>query len=454
MTTICFIANFNKTYFFHAIAQKLKQQSVNICWITVSSKLYKYLKKNYDTDSVLLVNRTYVDINSDPVGDFRINELVYGDRALCHFKDEGIKLLTNIQRPIYDFIKAQNIRWVVGEVTWAHELLVHRMTKNCEELDCTFLNPHTIRIPNGRFAFFLDEFQSIIYESKREANDVSDLFQQPTDAAPLQVEKPYYLALNDQLLKKANLLSARVSKVKRFITEENIDPLDPTLIPERWIRFKLRIAEEFNKEMYRFVRRAPLVEAQKSPYVFIALHKQPEASIDVIGRYHENQLQNICDVWRVLPQGWNLVVKEHTNAIGDRSLFGFYNQISSMPGVIIVDEKEDSHELIKKSQLVITVSGTVAYEAALMGIPSATLGPVFFNKLPYCINISNQNFKSIDLVKISLLKGDQRDVYRFRCWLIDCSFEGIISDPVSNYDCLLESNITNVTKAIAVVIEA
>ena len=50
------------------------------------------------------------------------------------------------------------------------------------------------------------------------------------------------------------------------------------------------------------------------------LHKQPEASVDIVGRYYDNQYTNIQNIWRILPDDWCLVVKEHTNAIGDRPL--------------------------------------------------------------------------------------------------------------------------------------
>lgn len=449
LQSICFISNFDKTYFFDAIAKKLQSIGFNISWIVVNEKLNRYLLEQYSPESILLLNKSYVHKTSEPVDDFRLNELVYGDRVLKHYKDEGIKFLTNIQRPIHDFFKNRNIQWVVGEVTWAHEILVHRLTKGCKELDCVFLNPHTIRIPNGRYSFFLDEFQSIIYEKSDDA--ASELHRRDdiiVNSTEFTVEKPDYLVLNDKILKKNRLFSSRLSRIWRFITKENFDPLDPTLVPDRIIQCKLRITEEFNKEMYLFVRRTSLTKLQQVPYVFLGLHKQPEASIDVIGRYHENQLQNIFDLWRILPHGWKLVIKEHTNAIGDRSITGFYNRIKSMPNVIIVDEKADSHELIKKSQLVVTVSGTVAYEAALLGVPSATLGPVFFNKISSCINISSQSFKDIDIVKLSQNKVECGELDKFKEWLIGNSFEGIISDPGSNIECMTERNIESISKCL------
>ena len=54
----------------------------------------------------------------------------------------------------------------------------------------------------------------------------------------------------------------------------------------------------------------------------------------------------------------------------------------------------DSHKLLDICEAVFTVSGTVAYEAALKGKKSFTFGPVYFNKLNYCKKISWKDFRN------------------------------------------------------------
>lgn len=436
---ICFIANFQKTEFFHAWAQALGPLAPDTCWITTNRRLRQWLLERYPADQILLINWDSCRAGAESLGDFRLRELVYGDRCLRHRMQEGLHWLTSIQQPVADFLRRQGITHVLGEVTWAHEILIHRMTRELRGLGCTYLNPHTVRIPNGRFAFFLDEFQTELLPSGAELPPDEVLEQ------AFAVRKPDYLALNDNLLQKSRGLGPRLAKMKRYFTRENIDPKDPTLMDDRWLQLRLRTREEWNKEAYRFVKRQPLDSLAGQRFAFLALHKQPEASIDVLGRYVEDQLRNIENLWRRLPEGYLLVVKEHTNAIGDRSP-AFYRDLQHLPGVVLVDERADSHVLCQQAEVVITVSGTVAYEAALMGRTAWTLAPVFFNKLRACQKIDLHNIK-LDVTPFHSLQNSF-EKNEFEKWLWMHSLEGIISDHISNVKCMNEINISKLGDSI------
>ena len=180
----------------------------------------------------------------------------------------------------------------------------------------------------------------------------------------------------------------------------------------------------------------------------MALHKQPEASVDVLGRYYEDQYLNILNLWRVLPDDWVLLVKEHTNAIGDRSL-SFYNKINSLKNTYFLHEKEDSHEIIFKSCLVATISGTVAYEVALLSKPSITFAPTFFNASNFCKNITLEDLKYCNNIN-DLLSNDSSKQLNdsFQSDILSNSYEGIISDYLSDPRCMDEKNIHLITNSI------
>jgi len=163
-SSICFVANFSKTYFFHAIAQELSNQELPVYWVCCNLKLYDFLLEHYSDENIFFFNRNAAARHEVPLDDFKINELLYGDRVLCHDRTEGKHLLTNIQQPIYNFIKDNEIRYIFGELTWAHEVLIYRIAQKRKELNCRFLNPHVVRIPSNRFAFFIDENQSQLLE--------------------------------------------------------------------------------------------------------------------------------------------------------------------------------------------------------------------------------------------------------------------------------------------------
>jgi len=57
----------------------------------------------------------------------------------------------------------------------------------------------------------------------------------------------------------------------------------------------------------------------------------------------------------------------------------FYAQLLRLPGLTIADTREDSHKLITHSAVVVTLTGTVALEAVLYGIPAIVLGSIYFD---------------------------------------------------------------------------
>jgi hypothetical protein len=437
---ICFVANYSKTYFFHAIAQQLLQQGYSIFWVVVGRKLREYLLESYHENQILYLNKQCEGLPTGKIGEFKLNELVYGDRTLKYTPEEGIRYLLRIQQPIYDFIKTNRIRYIFGEFTWAHELLIKRITENKPELNCRFLNPAGVRIPDGRFAFFTAEFESelLIFDGSAEFN--------MSHTEHIKAKKPDYLAANDMALHRLRSIPERLKRIRRFITGESMDSGDPTLIDKRWVRLRVRCKEELNWELYRFVKRLTLDEVGDRKFVFLALHKQPEASIDVVGRYYENQFTNVVNLWRITPDDWLVLVKEHSNAVGDRGL-RFFTKLSRLPNLYFLREDEDSHEVIRRSQLVVTVSGTVAYEAALLGKTAVTLVPTFFSRVPNCRHIGLEDLrKARDIYDI--IGRTTPIVGELEAFVLKNSFPGIISDPISDPRSMDPENIRNVATAI------
>jgi len=436
---ICILSNFTKTHLFHAVAQELIHHMHQAYWIATNQKIYDFLIQKYSKEKVLLLNRDHVDKNSPPIADFKLNELVYGDRVLRYDKPKGLSFLNNIQHPIYNFLKKNEIRLVMGEITWAHEVLIHRICSQCSELNCRFLNPHVVRIPDNRFAFFEDERQSKLFEIHNN---------EQWEGRIIEPKKPAYKAINDKILRKKASLAGRLNRIKRFISNENMEAKDPTLLTDFKWRMRNSVREEWQKETYRRVKKMSFSQLRDTPFVFLGLHKQPEASVDVFGRYYEDQLQNIENLWRALPQGWNLLIKEHSNAIGDRST-GFYKKIKSLPGVFLIDENTNSYEVMKQAKLVVTITGTLGYEAALMGIPSITLAPTFFNQLGLCRQVTLADLDRYNLEEIAeQLKAQDNNLIPFSKYLLSNSFQGNVIDPITDKSVLEPANIKKIAQAI------
>ncbi len=120
------------------------------------------------------------------------------------------------------------------------------------------------------------------------------------------------------------------------------------------------------------------IEGEK--YVYMPLHLIPESSVFVKASYYVDELNLIEQVSKSLPVGWKLYVKEHQAMLGERDL-SFYKKAAELPNVRVVQLNyyKDPKPWITKAQGVVTITGTAAYEAALMGKRSIVFGDVPFS---------------------------------------------------------------------------
>lgn len=435
--SVAFVANNNKTKFFLKIAMELIKNGVDVYWIVANINLYEYLLGFFGKNKILYVpNKNLREQGRIP---FKYRDIILNDRTFCNNESGGEKYLRSFYFESSAFLSKNNVKYIFGELTWAHELLLFRMASNSLNKSIKYLNPHTIRIPNGRFAFFCDEFQSVFYEGYNSEVRNEKLF---------SLQKPDYLYLNDKLIAKRKSFIGLYSRLRSFLFGDWLtDKLDPTQDIS-----KISLLRRAFLEYKNIIAYSKIVKSRdlSGKYIVYTLHKQPEASIDVLGRYYSDQKEIISNIYSVLPCGWKLFVKEHTNAIGDRDK-AFYKYLLSMNDVVLIDEKLDSHDLIKNSQCVFTVSGTIAYEAALVGVPSFTFSECFFNLYPTCKKISYEFFRqvaSIEAVieesRLSFCESKNIDI----CDEVTrYSFPGIISDPISDIRCMSSENIEQVSRA-------
>lgn len=437
MKNICFVSNFEKTYIFKKITDSLSEE-YQVFWICVSSKYYEFLKsEGVKSENILFIPKNYSGTETCE-GDYKLNELVSFDRFLSKNIAEGISYLSKIQSPISSFLKRNEIKYVFGELTWAHELLISRITT---KLDCCdYYNPHTVRIPSDRFAFYKDEKELFVVPS----GDVDESF-------TIELKKPDYLIKNNEILQKQKSVGSKINRAKRYFTKENIDKNDPSLLGDNKERLKRGLNEELNKVSYGMS--VPLIsidEIKGRKYVLYPLHKQPEASIDVLGRYMNNQTDNILNIWRILPPDVILLVKEHSNAIGDRDA-KFFKELVKYPNIYIVDHHADTRTLLENSEAIFTVTGTIAYEAGLLGKRAFTFSEMFFNKLDGVNRIELSDFRYCssfdDLIKRSEERNKEKlNRKEFEKYFLGHTFKGSWNPSLETT--FQEENIQNLINAI------
>ena len=168
-----------------------------------------------------------------------------------------------------------------------------------------------------------------------------------------------------------------------------------------------------------------------NPFVYFGLHFQPEASTSAKGGFFANQLNAIEAMREILPAGWWICVKE--NPI-QRYMYrdpAFYARVRQWPDVKFIDDSADSEVLIKQSRIVATITGTMGYEALLLGKPCVYFGDAWYEGLPnsYRFNagldlkeISNQRVDAQELsnsVEIKMAKAADGVVFPLYQGLLD-----------------------------------
>jgi len=116
-------------------------------------------------------------------------------------------------------------------------------------------------------------------------------------------------------------------------------------------------------------------------YIFFPLHAEPEIAISNYARVYQNQIEFIRNVSLQLPSRYKLLVKEHPRNIGRRT-DGYYKKILDIPNVDFADFELSSIEVVKRSKLIIVLSGNIGLEAVLNRVPVISFGNTSYNMLP------------------------------------------------------------------------
>jgi hypothetical protein len=183
--------------------------------------------------------------------------------------------------------------------------------------------------------------------------------------------------------------------------------------------------------------------------IFFPLHFQPEASTNVRSPYFRNQYSVIENLCLSMPAGFTLYVKEHSRHIFQKSPSLFKRYLGNYPNLKFLDPSVDSHEIIKKSELVVVLSGTAGWEAFLYGIPVLQFGTAFYGKFKGIYRFQNFNDLSNQIREIlNNHEPDEEEILTALSACFDGTFPGFIDDPQWNSSVLENNNITNIANTV------
>lgn len=385
------------------------------------------------------------------VANLTLNSMILMDRLVRHWPGEEARAyLVRLYRLLRHEIVARRIGVVLGEPTPASELLTASV---CEALGIPFYFPLTTRIPDGRFAFFKGRVQSDFARNRHATpDDVAAARAWAVDfLAHFEEKKPrpsyFYRNIKPPRLRLEWLFKL----LPGILNDLRYRRRDATYFPlTRDIRDRLRAV--WNRFRARSVDFSDGAEVPGERFVLYSLHRQPESSIDVLGDFYSDQLGLIRQICRALPATHVLYVKEHLNGIGDRGL-EFFREIEQLPNVRLVSPWVDAFALVMRSDLVVTVSGTMAYEAGLLGRPAITMAPMFFNRLEtvrHCEGV--RRLPAMIREQLGAPAGAREQRIEFLADIYLNSFPGLFSDARTYPEVLDPDNVAQVCDGIEAVL--
>ena len=126
-----------------------------------------------------------------------------------------------------------------------------------------------------------------------------------------------------------------------------------------WIGPILRTPHIFNYFLKHGVYPKDLVECK---FVLFPLQMEPETSLLFLSPELNNTIELISWVSKSLPADMFVVVKEQPDSFGIRNRL-YYDNLRRMPNVLLAHPNVNSRDWIKSSNLVITITSTMGFEA-------------------------------------------------------------------------------------------
>lgn len=123
----------------------------------------------------------------------------------------------------------------------------------------------------------------------------------------------------------------------------------------------------------------------KTPYIYQALHYQPEATTAPLAGPFVGQVL----ITEILSRmGIPVYVKEHPHLSKNRSV-DYYKRLLALPNVRLAPRNESTYKLIDNSLIVATATGTVGWEAIMRGKPALTFGNIFWQHAPGAFKVGS-----------------------------------------------------------------
>ncbi len=162
-------------------------------------------------------------------------------------------------------------------------------------------------------------------------------------------------------------------------------------------------------------------------FVFFPLQFFRESRVTVRAKPFYNQSWLVEYLFRSVPAGYELAVKDHPQQLGSqpRSCIDAIARHSTAlhPGT-------NAHDVVEEASAIVTLNNTVGYEALIHGKPVVTLGDAFYSHRGYTYDVNNMTSLPETLADAVASDGlTESEVVEFAHGILSGSVPGVWGDP-------------------------
>lgn len=142
-------------------------------------------------------------------------------------------------------------------------------------------------------------------------------------------------------------------------------------------------------------------------FLYFSAPYQPEVFSNLAAGHYENVILILKSLSQVIPDNWKIYYKEHPNTFikTDKAALykskNFYQDLKKeFKNLKFINSDYNQFELIQKSEAVVTVGGTVGWEAGIFSKPVILFGNMWYENAPHIIRVKKYQELKIAVNKI------------------------------------------------------
>lgn len=427
-------------YFLH-FAKALEEHGFQVFWIcSLNADVQHLLSNGVESTRVLNLTKGF-DGNKQAVFQVgqrlgywehpdlpNVNNIILMDRLL-RFKpyDFARNYLLHVAENAADFLERNDITLASSWRDNAPQLMTMIV---CKRMSIPCVVPTRSRIPQEMYAFSVGHETWEMIQLRAVGQEHRKWAENFLDGHEKRHEKPALKRAAKGWRDVFRMLPIHIKTLRYEVSRAQADKGNDYTrytIPRLMVQY---IRRKINLLSYQLRKPGKTEPIDDGPFCLYALHTQPESSIDVQASFFSNQIDAIRHIARSLPSSHVLYVKVHPTDV-DGQPFSFYRELTRIPGVRLLDFSLDSRSLLERSSIVFALTGTIAYEAALLGKPVIAMAKNFFNRLPSVHTcLTPAELPKLVQTLLSSRADTSRlrpEIIEFLSWLRACSYDGEVS---------------------------